>query len=459
MGRYQAGDEQLVELARNGEKQAFDALFDRYLAMVRGEARRWGLATAEGDVVQETFLRAYLNLGELRDLGKFASWLRTISHRVCLSEARSRTREETLGEQFPAPREPTEDFELRQFLTGLPPEDREPLYLHYVLGLDTAAGARALGLTPTAFRVRLHRACKRARALARSQQVEESSIMSGQSPEDLARRLLAEAREATWTIPGAPEDWPRFRAKLEQAYQANPQDEEVRWWLGRKLARDGEYREAIEVLRPVWESKSDQWSGITIAWCLDYLGRRDEAIHMYARVAAKPFLSETQRAAVAAGIETPQTPKRPPTPAKGLVELPNVGWSATASPSEQDLPPSRGIDGDVRTRWSPRGDGQSPGMWFHIDLAEQIEGLAGIWLDDDAGGKSIYQNDPPRHCLVSVSRDGEWWKRVGEWRWRPNHYMEAWWEPISARYVLLEQTAYCHPEWWCIYEAHLFRAG
>jgi hypothetical protein len=37
--------------------------------------------------------------------------------------------------------------------------------------------------------------------------------------------------------------------------------------------------------------------------------------------------------------------------------------------------------------------------------------------------------------------------------------MEAWWDPIAARYVLLEQTGNTMPEWWCIYEAHVFRAS
>jgi hypothetical protein len=81
-----------------------------------------------------------------------------------------------------------------------------------------------------------------------------------------------------------------------------------------------------------------------------------------------------------------------------------------------------------------------------------------IWLDDDAGGQSIYRNSQPRHCLLSVSVDGEWWKRVGEWRWRPNQYLAAWWEPVTARYLLLEQTAHHVLEWWCIYGTHVYRA-
>ena len=460
MDSYQVPDERLVGLAREGEREAFDALFARYVALVRGEARRWGLSASEGDVVQETFLRAYLNVGELRDPGKFASWLRAISRRVCMTEVRARERTVPMeGHPAPTASGPTGHGELRQLLSCLGPDDREPLHLHYVLGLDTESAAKAIGLTPGAFRVRLHRARRRARALARSQQVEERMIMTGQNRSQLARQLFEEAREATYIFPGSVEDWPMFRRKLEQAYEANLNENDITWYLGRKLARDGEYREAIRVLQPLWDRAPDSWSGITIAWCLDYLGRREEAIHMYARVAAKAFLSETQRAIVAAGIEEQQTPKRPPTPAKGLVEVANKGWSATASPSESDLAPARGIDGDVRTCWSPGGDHQTPGMWFRIDLGEQVEGLAGIWTDDDAGGQSIYLNASPRHCVVSVSRDGEWWKRVGEWCWRPNHYMEAWWDPIAARYVLLEQTGNTMPEWWCIYEAHVFRAS
>jgi hypothetical protein len=279
--------------------------------------------------------------------------------------------------------------------------------------------------------------------------------MTEESRHDRARRLMDEAQETRWITPDTLEDWPTFRAKAEQAHQASPEENDITWYLGRKLARDGEYRPALEVLRPLWERAPDSWCGITMALCLDYLGRREEAIQIYARAAVMRFLSDTQHAIVAAGVEGPQRPKRPPKAPEGLVEMKKEGWSASAS--HEELPPARGIDDDTRACWSPGGDHQTPGMWYRIDLGDQVEGLAGIWTDDDAGGESIFQNAAPRHCLVSVSRDGEWWKRVGEYRWSPNTYMEAWWEPITARYLLMEQTAYCHPEWWCIYEAHVFR--
>jgi RNA polymerase sigma factor (sigma-70 family) len=168
MHGYGARDEELVALAKDGEREAFDALFGRYLAMVRGEARRCGLRASEGDVVQESFLRAYLSLPTLDNPAKFASWLRVIAHRVCLTELRSRERTVPLTPEIArraaAPAQPDDLWHL---LASLPPDDREPLHLHYVLGLDTRAAAKAMGITRGAFRMRLYRARKRARALAK----------------------------------------------------------------------------------------------------------------------------------------------------------------------------------------------------------------------------------------------------------------------------------------------------
>ncbi len=157
--------------------------------------------------------RAYLGLHELSNPGRFASWLRVISRRVCMTEARARERTVPMeGHPAPTASGATGHGELRQLLSCLGPDDREPLHLHYVLGLDTESAAKAMGLTSGAFRVRLHRARRRARALARSQQVEERMIMTGQNRSQLARQLFEEAREATYIFPGSVEDSARRSA-------------------------------------------------------------------------------------------------------------------------------------------------------------------------------------------------------------------------------------------------------
>jgi RNA polymerase sigma-70 factor (ECF subfamily) len=451
-------DQSLVGRALEGDKGAFDALFDQHLAMVRGEARRHGVGAAEDDVVQETFLRAYLNLPRLRNPARFACWLRRIAQRVSLMELRDRERALSaamhLVEDLSHNRD--HDQRVRDLLDQLPPAVRQPIYLHHVLGLDAACSARVMGLTPGAFRTRLHRARTSARKVAALQHLVSPTAASAQSCSEIARRLLSEGL-AVVHGENPFHDWSLCRRKLEQAVQADPDYRLASWLLARKLSRDGDCRQALKLLRTLWKSaRPDPWLSLTMAWTLDYMGRRKEALKWYALTAAMPSISETHRATASAGIERPQVPKARPPISSGLIEVPHDGWSAKASHDKLD--PRYAIDGDRRTRWCTIGSGQAPGMWLRIDLGGQVDRLAGIWLDDDAGGESIYQNDAPRHCVVSVSRDGQRWKRAAEWHWQPNRYMEAWWKPVSARCVMLEQTAHNSPECWSVYEAHVYRS-
>lgn len=447
-----------MERARAGEHAAFDALFGRYAPVVAEEARRHGLHGAVGDIIQETFVRVYQRLWELQDPARFAPWLRSIARRVCLGELRTRTRaqRDTGWEAERRRAAPVDRQALYDVLRRLPLEDREPLRLHYLLDLDTNAAARIMGIGTGTFRVRLHRARARARRLAASLQREEMIAMSGRTTQEAAQQFLTEAYEA---IQARPErfDWPRARDRFTEARQTDPECYEASYWLGRKLAKDGEWKEAIKVLTPLWEQAEEEpWVPLTLAWCYDYLGQRGEALQWYARVVALPYLTDTQQRAARVGVEVPQRPKAFPKIPAGVQELPHTGWTARAS--HETVSPLYAIDGDASTRWTPMGGGQEPTEWLRLDLGAEAP-IAGLWLDDDAAGQAPTQNDQPRHCFISVSRDGEWWKRVGEWRWRPNLYLEAWWEPISARFVLLEQIARHTPEWWSVFEAHIYRGG
>lgn len=456
---YRIPDYELVASVLAGNNEAFNALFDRYLAMVRGEADRLGLHASQGDVIQETFLRAYLRLDELTDPSRFPAWLRRIAQRICLAEVRKQHPQEAMVDDLVSAESVANvtRVEVRDVLDSLTPDDRDALTLHYLLGVDTAAAAKAMGMQPQSYRVRLHRARLRARTILTSQRIQEIMIMSGISGAELANRLVQEAQKAIYAGPVLVHDWVLYRRKLEEALQADPENVDAAWQLGRKLAKEGEYKPALKLLQGLWEwGIQDAWTPLTIAWCLDYQGKRAEALQWYARTALLPFLSETQRKAATAGIEAPQSPKSFPVIPDGLTEIAHDGWTATAS--NDRCPPVHAIDGNTNSRWSPMGEGQTPGAWLRIDLGSEVPALAGVWLDDDAAGQSNVQNDAPRRCVVSLSRDGEWWKRVGDWRWTPNHYMEAWWQPVSARYLLLEQMEYGSPEWWSVYETHVYRS-
>jgi len=77
-------DAGLVERSRAGDLRAFEALVERYRAVVVRVARRIaGPADAE-DVAQETFLRAFHRLGQYRGESPFRSWLLRIAHNTAL---------------------------------------------------------------------------------------------------------------------------------------------------------------------------------------------------------------------------------------------------------------------------------------------------------------------------------------------------------------------------------------
>ena len=64
----QLSDGDLVRLARDGDQVAFRLLVERHQPMARARAReRCRNPTDVDDVVQESFLRAYVGLDKLRD--------------------------------------------------------------------------------------------------------------------------------------------------------------------------------------------------------------------------------------------------------------------------------------------------------------------------------------------------------------------------------------------------------
>ena len=77
-------DAELVSLARDGDPVAFRLLVERHQPMVRARAGQLCANPSDtDDVVQETFLRAFIALDRLREPDKFAAWLSGITANVC----------------------------------------------------------------------------------------------------------------------------------------------------------------------------------------------------------------------------------------------------------------------------------------------------------------------------------------------------------------------------------------
>ena len=74
----------LVIRARNGDKQAWDALVERYAPLIWSICRRHRLGGADADDVgQSVWLQLVEHLGTLRDPAALPGWLATTTRREC----------------------------------------------------------------------------------------------------------------------------------------------------------------------------------------------------------------------------------------------------------------------------------------------------------------------------------------------------------------------------------------
>ena len=74
----------LVTRARNGDKQAWDALVERYAPLIWSICRRHRLDGADADDVgQSVWLHLVDHLGNLRDPAALPGWLATTTRREC----------------------------------------------------------------------------------------------------------------------------------------------------------------------------------------------------------------------------------------------------------------------------------------------------------------------------------------------------------------------------------------
>lgn len=92
------GDQKLIQKAKNGDMNAFEALVKKYQKPVYALCRRMtGEHQSADDLSQETFIKAYVSLEKFKDGMNFFSWIRKIAFNNSLNYLKARKREEPLG--------------------------------------------------------------------------------------------------------------------------------------------------------------------------------------------------------------------------------------------------------------------------------------------------------------------------------------------------------------------------
>jgi RNA polymerase sigma-70 factor (ECF subfamily) len=149
----------LVDLARDGDSEAFGQLYDHYsTAVYRFIYYRVSSAALAEDLLSETFFRALRSMSRFQWQGKdFGAWLMTIARNLVTDHYKaSRTRLETTTDDFsqhelaydgPEDEVLTEltNEMLRDALDQLPTEQRECIVLRFLSDQSIAETAQALG--------------------------------------------------------------------------------------------------------------------------------------------------------------------------------------------------------------------------------------------------------------------------------------------------------------------------
>lgn len=197
-------EQQWVDAARRGDKQAFSRLVQAYQRPVYNLTYRMLGSTEEAeDAAQETFLRAYSRLGQYDPQMKFSTWVFSIANHHCIDRLRKRRAAyisiddnpvlENLVEDEPQPEHRALDneagMELQALISLLDPDYRTPLVLRYWEELSYEEIAQTMGVTVATVKSRLFRARQQLMALyERNQSAAAPPSGERKAPQATARR-------------------------------------------------------------------------------------------------------------------------------------------------------------------------------------------------------------------------------------------------------------------------------
>ena len=161
-------EKKLITRCRSGDSSA-------YAPLVKAHSRRvfaiclgmlGNIHDAE-DMGQQTLLKGFANIDQVRDGEQFGAWICRIAKHLCIDFIRKqRLRQSSLAKHAMASQANYKEYPaLQRALAKLPEEYTLALMLYYFDGRSTRAVAEALGFSEAAVQARLSRARKRLRKL------------------------------------------------------------------------------------------------------------------------------------------------------------------------------------------------------------------------------------------------------------------------------------------------------
>ena len=135
-------DEKVVEIVRNNDSEIYGEIVRRYWEkLLRYVAYLIKDEQKAVDVVQNSFIKAYINLNGFNTKKKFSSWIYRVTHNEAMNILKKHKREVVMNEDFDwdSGVDIEKEYgkkELRQMvrkcLNGIPLKYKEPLSLYYL---------------------------------------------------------------------------------------------------------------------------------------------------------------------------------------------------------------------------------------------------------------------------------------------------------------------------------------
>lgn len=151
----------LIDRISAGDEDAFGELYRKYAPMAHGIVLSRVPRDEVDDIVQEVFISAYKNLGNLRDKNAVGAWLAMIARNKATEYYRRARPADELSEDLSQKNDArTEANEIMAAIRTLPNTFKETLVLRLVEGLTGQEIADQTGLAPDSVRVNLHRGMK-----------------------------------------------------------------------------------------------------------------------------------------------------------------------------------------------------------------------------------------------------------------------------------------------------------
>ena len=164
-------DGRVIEACRQGDRAAFQLLFETYKDKVFSIAvySSGGDRAVADDVTQQIFLKLFTAIRQFRGDSEFTTWLYRLVVNACLDERRRRKRWLPLGESVPMRNPSDKKPQEKQYarlevaeavqaaIAELKPKFRLPILLKYIEGLSYEEIATVMGCSKGTVASRLNR--------------------------------------------------------------------------------------------------------------------------------------------------------------------------------------------------------------------------------------------------------------------------------------------------------------